>query len=343
MNPPSINRIKTSELEFDPKNPRFYRLNQPHSTQSIIEEMLDDEGVQDLMSSIGQKGYFDGEPLLVTKENGQFIVVEGNRRLAAVKLLNGELLPPQRRLRSVTELQNDAVCPHPAELPCIEYPTRKDVMRYLGYRHITGIKEWDPLSKAKYLADIREQFHKNLRIDNQMRALAKDIGSRSDYVAKLLTALGLYTIAENEKFFKLPMTQKDIEFSYLTTALGYPKITEWLGLDSGTDTEMKNLNKENLKRIFAWMFSKDQQGYTIIGESRNISKLADIVSSNDAITMLQETGKINEAYLYTEGPQAALENILQEAIQKTQIVWNMLPRTTPLTQNHLGRVIKSTK
>ena len=84
--PPPIVRFRTADLHFDPKNPRFYRLNDATEDQRVIEEMLDDEGVQDLMASIGQKGYFEGEPLLVTREGGRLIVVEGNRRLAAVKL-----------------------------------------------------------------------------------------------------------------------------------------------------------------------------------------------------------------------------------------------------------------
>ena len=86
-----IQYIETGKLEFDPENPRFYRLNErAGSDDAVIEEMLDDESVQDLMLSIGEQDYFPGEPLLVVKKGKKFVVVEGNRRLAAVKLLNGD-------------------------------------------------------------------------------------------------------------------------------------------------------------------------------------------------------------------------------------------------------------
>jgi hypothetical protein len=89
-----IEYFSTQDLNFDPENPRFYRLNDPSSVPAVIEEMLDDEGVQDLMLSIGEKDYFEGEPLLVAEDiNGALIVVEGNRRLAATKLLNGDIDP----------------------------------------------------------------------------------------------------------------------------------------------------------------------------------------------------------------------------------------------------------
>lgn len=332
---PIVQRILSKDLAFDPNNPRFYRLNHNATDEAVIEEMLDDESVQDLMASVGQKGYFEGEPLLVTREGGALIVVEGNRRLAAVKLLNRELEPPNRRKTSVEQLRNEAVVKPPTELPCIEYPTRRDVMRYLGYRHITGIKEWDSLSKARYLADIRLEFYPNLGRDAQMKSLAKDIGSRPDYVGQLLTALSLYVAAEEESFFNLPMTAKNVEFSYLTTALNYRKITEWLGLDGRTDIDMPKLNKGNLKRVFSWMFPRDQQGRTIIGESRNIDQLAEIVSCDVAIDVLEKTSKLSEAYLYSEGPQQALITAMTQAQERIQTIWNMLPNTTQLTQKHL--------
>ncbi|QEL64784.1 hypothetical protein OTERR_13080 [Oryzomicrobium terrae] len=314
--PPVVKRIASKELSFDPQNPRFYRLSQNPSDEDVIEEMLDDEGVQDLIASIGQKGYFEGEPLLVTREHGILIVVEGNRRLAAVKLLNRELEPPPRRKTSVEQLRDEAEVVPPTVLPCIEYPTRRDVMRYLGYRHITGIKEWDSLSKAKYLASIRQEFYADLDHSTQLKSLAKDIGSRSDYVGQLLTALGLYIAADNQNFFHLPMTAKDVEFSYLTTALNYRKITDWLGLEGRTDIDMPDLKIDNLKRVFSWMFPRDQQGRTIVGESRNIDKLSEIVSSDAAIEILEKTSRLSEAYLYSEGPQQALITAFTQAQER---------------------------
>jgi len=333
----TVRSIKTTDLDFDPENPRFYRLNDATSVTAVIEEMLDDENVQDLMLSIGQKGYFEGEPLLVVEQEGRAVVVEGNRRLAAVKLLNGEITPPTRRTASIREIRDGVAIPPPLELPCLVYQQRRDVLRYLGYRHITGIKEWDSLSKAKYLAELRREFYADLALDEQLKGLAKDIGSRSDYVGQLLTALGLYTHAEHEKFFGLPIQAHDVEFSYITTALGYKNICTWLGLDGRIDINMSGLNPENLKKAFGWMFSKDQLGKTILGESRNLSQLAAVVSQPSAIEVLEETKRLSEAYLYTDGPEAALGEALSQAIEKTKVIWNMLPKTKPLTENHLAR------
>jgi len=329
-----VQSIPTSELYFDPENPRFYRLNDPSSTEAVIEEMFD-EGVQDLMLSIAQKGYFQGEPLLVVADKDRkWVVVEGNRRLAATKLLNKEIPPPKQHSTSVKLIREEIRETAPTKLPCIVYPDRHDILHYLGYRHITGIKPWNALSKAKYLAQLRDLFYSHLAKQEQLKALANAIGSRSDYVGKSLTALSLYQHAEDKKFFKLPIRTDDVEFSYLTTAIGYTPICTWLGLENPADIEMPNLDADNLKSAFAWMFAKDQQGRTILGESRNLKELACIVQSSDAITVLNDTGRLSEAFLYTDGPQAALQSAMEQATEHIRVIWNMLPKTRPFSSDH---------
>jgi hypothetical protein len=337
--PETVRLIATSDLKFDPENPRFYRLNDASNVESVVEEMLDKEGAQNLMLSIGQKGYFAGEPLLVVSEDGNapFTVVEGNRRLAAVKLLNGEIPPSLRRRTSIAQIRAEAVIQDfPLQLPCLVYTTRRDVLRYLGYRHITGIQEWDALSKARYLAELKETFYQNAPKAEQLKSLANEIGSRSDYVAQLLTALNLYIRAEgSHNFFGLPLDVKDVEFSYLTTALNYSNICEWLGLENKSDVEMPGLREENLKRAFGWFFSKDQLGRTVLGESRNLSELAAVVKNPEAVKVLLETNQLAEAYLYSDGPQQALENAMQTAIDRVNTVWRMLPSSNAVNSTHL--------
>jgi len=334
--PQAIEFIPTSKLYFDPENPRFFQLNDPTSQEEVIGEMLDGEGVQDLMLSIGQKGYFAGEPLLIVQDKKKgFIVVEGNRRLAATKLLNNEIVPPKRRSASIRIIQEGAQHTPPTELPCIIYPSRHEVLRYLGYRHITGIKQWSPLAKAIYLEQLQNGFYADLKRLEQLKALANDIGSKPDYVGRLLTALKLYQHAEDRKFFGLRISTEDVEFSYITTAITYTKIVSWLGLENPQDIEMPKLNLDNLKDIFSWMFSKDQQGKTILGESRNLSDLARIVASKEATVVLKESGQLSEAFLFTEGPQEALSNAMGQADEHLRMIWNMLQKVRPISKPHV--------
>lgn len=333
----SITPVATESLRFDPDNPRFYRLGRGDISEvSIIEEMIDDEGLLDLMRSIGEQGYFQGEPLLVVEEGGRYVVIEGNRRLAAVKLLKDEIQAPPRRAQSVRQIINEAQIPPGDSLPCIIYPSRQDVLRYLGYRHITGIKEWDSLSKARYLARVRDTFYSGLQIPAQMKSLANDIGSRSDYVAQLLAALNLYNTAEDGGFFGLRMSQNDVEFSYLTTALSYSNVTDWLGLENRKDTVQAKLNRDHLKELFAWMFVQDQQGRTILGESRKLKELAAVIGSKSGLVSLRKDGDLSTAFLFSEGPLEALSSALESAIKHTRTAWELLLETPEITAVHEG-------
>lgn len=319
--------IETENLDFDPENPRFYRLNDKASSDTaVVEEMLDDESVQDLMLSIGEQNYFPGEPLLVVKKDNGYIVVEGNRRLAAVKLLNNELHAPKKKEKSV-QLIIDEALHKPTVLPCLVYDNREDVLRYIGYRHITGVKEWDSLSKAKYLKELSDTFYKGVAYDTLFKSLAKEIGSKAYYVGLLLTSLNLYEIAADNDFFELPMTEKDVDFSYITTALGYKNITEWIGLKDRNDVDAEGLELHNLNKLFAWFFVKDQQGDTIIGESRSISKLNKIVAHSSAVDNLVKSKSLDEAFLYTNGQEEALEEALNLAESGLRVVWEMLIKT----------------
>ncbi|MCK6966312.1 hypothetical protein L8S93_03950 [Enterobacter kobei] len=327
-----IQYIETGKLEFDPENPRFYRLNdRAGSDNAVVEEMLDDESVQDLMLSIGEQDYFPGEPLLVVKKGKKFVVVEGNRRLAAVKLLNGDLKPPKKKEKGVQIILDEAVY-KPTNLPCLVYKNREDVLRYIGYRHITGVKEWDALSKAKYLKELSDTFYQGKSYNVLFKSLAKEIGSKAYYVGLLLTSLNLYEQALDKDFFDLPMTEKDVDFSYITTALGYKNITDWLGLEDRNDLDAKNLDIDNLNKLFAWFFVRDQQGETIIGESRGIKKLNKIVASEVAVDNLIKSKNIEEAFLYTNGQEEALEEALNLAESSLKVVWDMLLKNNKFTE-----------
>lgn len=327
-----IQYIDTGKLEFDPENPRFYRLNdRAGSDDAVIEEMLDDESVQDLMLSIGEQDYFPGEPILVVKKGKKFVVVEGNRRLAAVKLLNGDLKPPKKKEKGVQIILDEAVY-KPSNLPCLVYKNREDVLRYIGYRHITGVKEWDALSKAKYLKELSDTFYQGKSYDVLFKSLAKEIGSKAYYVGLLLTSLNLYEQALDNDFFDLPMNETDVDFSYITTALGYKNITDWLGLEDRNDLDAEDLDVDNLNKLFAWFFVRDQQGETIIGESRGIKKLNKIVASEAAVDNLIKSKNIDEAYLYTNGQEEALEEALNLAESSLKVVWDMLLKNNKYTE-----------
>jgi hypothetical protein len=275
---PDFEYVDIKKLHFDPDNPRFPKTVDGRDIDSVLDFMLNDANLIDLMGSIAEQGFFPGEPLLVSPhldEADEWVVVEGNRRLAATRLLLRPEAAPTRGLavRTVAESADQ----RPDRLPCLQFETRQEILEHLGYRHVTGIKEWDPLAKARYL----QQRYEGLSGDQPSRYkhLARSIGSRKDYVGRLLTALAIYGVIEESGFYSVDKLSEDtLNFSLLSSVLAYEKIVAFLGLPTAQSTDLPGLDRGALQWLTRWVFEKGQSGRTVLGESRNIRILAEVVS-----------------------------------------------------------------
>jgi hypothetical protein len=308
--------IDVGLLDFDPENPRFLDIA-PGSQQAdelATKRMVEEENLDELVDSIGQQGFFPGEPLLVTPSanEGRYVVVEGNRRLAALRVLTGKVFDGV-----LTNSLADAVARasyKPTEVSCFVFAERRDILKYLGFRHISGPRRWEPLSKARYLANLILNFYADLPQEEQIRAVARDIGSRRDYVAQLLTTLNLYNRAREADFYGLQrVREKDISFSLLSTALSYRNIVEFLKLSGRDAVTVEKVDDDHAKELLSWMFAQDQSGDTVLGESRRLKHLAAVVASEIAVTELRRTNDLDQAYLYTSGPSEAFSKLLTSA------------------------------
>lgn len=315
-----VQNLKISNLMLDPENPRLPPDRKAGGDPAIIQWLYDNADVGELMLSIGGQGYFQGEPLLVTTEGapaGKFIVVEGNCRLAAAKLLSDTALMPKPP-KAVREA-SDSASFRPEELPCIWFEHRKDILKYLGYRHVTGVHPWDALQKARYLRQLRELYPLPAGRWEQYKQLAREIGSRADYVAKLLTGLKLVDLVAERKYFGIKgLDEEKLNFSLLTTALSYSKICDFLGLESSTDEEAPNLREERLGHLVSWLFEEHKEGRTRLGESRNLKTLAAVVAHEEALRKFSEGMPLEEAENWTNVAEENFRDALSTAIASLQ-------------------------
>jgi ParB-like nuclease domain len=329
---PTREYLPVAALDFDPQNPRFPEVVNSGPVNELIERFIRDERLLEIVTSIADQGYFDGEPLLVVGAGtGHYHVIEGNRRLAALKLLTAELpVPPGRT--SIEDVCEGAAH-RPEKVPCLVFPHENKIMRYLGFRHITGIKSWGSLQKARYIKKMRDRFYAGVVGKKQMTALAREIGSRSDYVAQMLTALNLYERAEGKNFYDVKgLDPQEIEFSVLSTAISYNNIAAYVGLDGRQDMAGAGANDEHLKNLLSWMFVARGDQKPVLGDSRNLKQLAAVVDSSAAIAVLVKNGNLDEAYQLSRGPAQALSLTLKAVERKLQDAWEWLPQIeTPIT------------
>jgi hypothetical protein len=108
--------------------------------------------LEELATSFLETHFWPQEALIIVSEEHdgavRNVVVEDNRRLAALKLLRAAYdgSPTSRRWREFTERYKD-----PDDLftkiPCLRAKSRDNIAAFLGFRHVTGIKDWRPRRK----------------------------------------------------------------------------------------------------------------------------------------------------------------------------------------------------
>ena len=334
--PQKVEELSLDDLDFDPQNPRFPKSVNEGSVEKLIERMSREERVLELMESIGEQGYFPGEPLIAVRNgSGKYFVAEGNRRLAALKLLAGKLpIPPKLTTLSEAKTQAEKKGNVKTTVPCLVFDSSDQVLHYLGFRHITGVKAWKPIAKARYLERLRNtSTYRNLDHDDMLRRLAKEIGSRHDYVGQMLTSLAVMTYAQEKDFFGLQRIDPDrVDFSLLSTALSYEHLYRHIGLQSRKDIDAKELDEFRTGELFIWLYAQRDDNSTVLGESRNLELLAKVVSSQTALEELRESHSLSIAYRLTSGPQEALDDALLGVKQSLETAFKLLGRHVNFTE-----------
>src|SRR5258708_33811403 len=136
--------VAVDHLLFDPQNPRLPE-ELGGDQRQLFRYLVDDIGVEDLLSSLAASGAIEGDPFIgrPTDREGYYYVIEGNRRLAAFKLLNGEKIADGKPEPGVPEVTPKIA----ATLKQVKIQTGWDPEKleaYLGYKHETAAREGTP-------------------------------------------------------------------------------------------------------------------------------------------------------------------------------------------------------
>jgi hypothetical protein len=131
-------RVATKDLYLDAQNPRLaeYALGDAPTQSELLKILWSKMAVDELALSIASSGYFDYEPLFVVTEDNRDVVIEGNRRLAAVKILLDESVRRKLKIEDLPELSS-AQRRGLETLPVIR-TERDKIWQYIGFKHVNG-------------------------------------------------------------------------------------------------------------------------------------------------------------------------------------------------------------
>ncbi len=309
MDTEEIKMMKVSDLAFDLDNPRLveFDLGANATEDEVIQILWEAMDVREVMMSIAASGFFRHEPLIVAKENGKNIVIEGNRRLAAVKILLEPTVAASyaTRIPVITTEEKTAL----AMLPVV-VGSRQETWRYLGFKHVNGPAKWSSYAKSQYIADVHRNF--NIGLED----IARQIGDTHKTVQRLYRGLMVIEQAERMKVFsREDRWYNHFSFSHLYAGITYPGISGFIGLRPETDEQPEPVPAEKgqeLRELCLWLYGskRDQTPPVIQSQNPHLRMLEAVVASREALAALRDNNNLEIAF-ETSRPSS---NVFEESL-----------------------------
>jgi ParB-like nuclease family protein len=275
------------ELQLDPQNPRLPEELLGEPQEKLLGYLYNNGVLEELAQSFVDNGFFVHEPLIITRAaKGRYVVLEGNRRLAALMILRSQPEAEGLDLGVRASRQQLAAL---ADIPCFEVKDRNEVYRFLGFRHIGGIKKWGAEAKARYIeAEVDRAIERGS--EQPFRDVGKRVGSNALGVRNSYIALAILRHAQ-EEFGIAARELRNNRFGVWTRALNSPEIREYIGWDEVVEYEdvernLKHLRRENLARVIADLTPLAPGAKALVDDSRKITDYGRILANKRASSML---------------------------------------------------------
>ena len=354
-------QLPWASLRLDDENPRLLsyfgdRLTGIRPSQlELLKVLYQRYDSRSLAISMAANGYFDEEPLVVVPRDekmrellrdtqtakpasierlqrygeggGEFVVVEGNRRLSALQLLLDVEARAKLRLKeSFPVPASEAIAQDLRSLPCVVYAAREEVVPYLGVKHIRGPLRWEAFSQASYAAKIiDDSVAGGQDPDRVLDALGRQTGNSGTRLKRLYISYKIFKQLEED--IEIDRDAVIERFSFVATMYAQVPLRTFLGLKAPSATFLRDRliaddYLENAQLLFDWVFGNEaKRRKPVVVESRDLtSRLTVVVQSQEAVDYLKENNDLDGAYDRTDGELSFLITKLQRSVSAVQQV-----------------------
>lgn len=291
--------VHLDQLYLDPNNYRF--IDEDDYQKIPIDDVMKSDvqkktlrflvgtgqiGISDLLSSIKSNGFLEFEQIQVRYiAEGKYLVVEGNRRVATLKILQKEFNDNDEFVKLIKNPEGKI------PVSVIEAYSERDNYIAMGIQHIGGKKKWSPLNQARLL--------KSLLTEYQMSEedICNSLGLKKTVMRSRIRALALADAYIQSDFGDQFRSDK---FSFFEEILKRPELKAWLMWDDKSGTCGNIVNQE---RIFNWLSFVDDEDdenprhEPIITKAIEIRDLGGFIHDENVIRIMENTRDFSEARL----------------------------------------------
>lgn len=187
--------LSVTSLFLDELNPRLPRAGRDLSQSEAILDLVENEGVYDLAKHVAIHSFFPNSDILVMPRPGgksnQWTVLEGNRRIAALKILRNTDLAPTADRKKFRMISTNLDVEDIKKVNVWQVPDRAAAEVYLATKHSPpeqGLMiQWTPIQKAA--------FYGKLAQDLTVEEIATRFSTTAAKVAEHVRMFHLYEMA----------------------------------------------------------------------------------------------------------------------------------------------------
>jgi hypothetical protein len=288
-----VEHLPINQLRLDSENPRIPVDRRSGRQIDLACELVINEDSFEIAQSIALQGFYPHDALIAIPSGGEgeYVIVEGNRRLSALfGLVDSNFRKEYFNSEAWDELANVVSLDYESEIPVMVMPDRLSVVSIIGNRHLKGIRPWTPFSQANYIATLIEDYN----MPPEMAAEALQI-KKSDLLEKYREL----QIARQVGDLNIDTARLENNFSLLTVAMSNAKIRQFIGAPTAAQVQIQSnpISDEKvseLRELITYVYG-DGEVEAKIADSRQMVALGKAISSEDSLEVLRKGGSLEEA------------------------------------------------
>ena len=313
----TITTVPVERLRLDTESPRLAGAAVEASDAWIVARLHRSTGLDELLLSFSANGYLDIEPLVVMAgrdgDESRLIVLEGNRRLATLRLLREPGLA--RRIASAENLRisvpavDDSLRATFDQVSVYRVRDRARARALIGFKHMNGPAKWDAYRKARFAAD---WFRAGGADGSAIEEIAAAVGDRHDTVRRMVSVVYVLEQAEREGLFDIEdRDSPKFSFLHVYAALLRSQYAEYLGLGPGWTRHAPGADPvprerfDELRKVLVWLYGSKSEGARPVVEMVNpdIRRLGEVLANAEARDVLEQTGDLDRAHASTQSAE----------------------------------------
>lgn len=276
--------VSIQQLLLDEENIRLDLQNK--SQDAVITDLFINEKAMEILESIYKNGFFPDETPVVIESNKKYIVIDGNRRVVALKAMFSPKIAPKKFEARIAKMMKNYI---PIDkIRVVVVPNREKANYYLAAKHTkTTRRPWSALRRAYFYYAQKEG---GVNIETLIeRYENKDIPKYIKMYEMQRIALSLDNISDN---VRQEVSSKDFEISTLERLYSDKYVQNKLGINFNPIT-----------------------GEVSVSSSQDFDKAFSKIVTDIVEKRISSRQEIKE----TEGRKKYIDSFLKDSIKGTQI------------------------